>query len=221
MQNKLIPYIIIGILVIAGIAGASWYFVKQQATPAPVEQPPVVTPPEGQEKVPSEKAPADETANWKIYRNEQYGFEIKYPPDFFYEEHEGVDSDYLFEVGFASKEWEGEIVHNPAVYLYVIGSTNLSLQEWLDKNGTPADVVDILKTEGKYRYFSVQNIKSDIVNNNPALRFNHWAVSGGGESIILKNKSDILYEIHRHNSGVGTFPKDIYDQMLSTFKFLE
>lgn len=33
-------------------------------------------------KVP-EKVAEDETVDWKIYRNEEHGFEIKYPKDFF------------------------------------------------------------------------------------------------------------------------------------------
>ena len=68
MQTKLLPYIIIGVLVVAGVAGASWYFAIKQ--PAPLI-----------EVVPPEEVPVDETANWKTYRNEEFGFSIKYPPD--------------------------------------------------------------------------------------------------------------------------------------------
>ncbi len=32
-----------------------------------------------------EKVPKDETANWKTYKNDLWGFEIKYPPDFYLE----------------------------------------------------------------------------------------------------------------------------------------
>ena len=35
MQTKLLPYVIIGILVAAGVAGASWYFATKQPTPLP------------------------------------------------------------------------------------------------------------------------------------------------------------------------------------------
>jgi len=60
MQTKPIPYILIGILVIAGVAGASLYFVKKQSTPAP----------------------ADETANWRIYTNAIFKYQIGYPIGF-------------------------------------------------------------------------------------------------------------------------------------------
>jgi hypothetical protein len=62
MQNRTIPYIVVGIL-LAVVIGEGLYFAKKQKIQAPVEQPspaeqpaPVVTPPV-QEKVPPEKTP--------------------------------------------------------------------------------------------------------------------------------------------------------------------
>lgn len=76
MQFKIIPYIILGVLVIAGVAGASWYFVaRQPVTPptAPLVQP-EVTPPE---EVPLEEPPVDETADWYLFKFD--GWAVKLP----------------------------------------------------------------------------------------------------------------------------------------------
>ena len=83
MNNKGFTNIILIVLVVvfAGIAG---YFalVKKQE---PVAQQ-TTTPPPATTKTSTPPAatptPVDEIANWKIYHNEKYAFEVKYPPTF-------------------------------------------------------------------------------------------------------------------------------------------
>lgn len=61
-QKGIAPFVIILFLVVilAGVGGV-YYFKQQQAKNPPI---------------------SDETAGWKTYRNDQYGFEFKYPREY-------------------------------------------------------------------------------------------------------------------------------------------
>ena len=173
----------------------------------------------GEEKV------KDKTADWKTYRNEEYGFEIKYPSNFFVKS-EGFQPQepVVFIISFADEQWKNKGVHNPAVYIYVI-KTTLSSQEWLEENGTPISVFcggpEEPCPKKSYLYYGVSNVKEVNINNTPVLQFQHYGVSGSNKSTLFKKEPDTLYKIDAHSSGIGIFPQDIYDQMLSTFRFLE
>jgi len=221
MQNKTIPYTLIGILVIAGLAGASWYFVKRQSTPAPAEQPvpavkppeakppeetpPVVTPPEGQEKVPPEKAPADETANWKTYRNEKYGFEFRYPKEF-------AEDDKC-----AAREVdENEISVGYSIDIAIENSRGLSLSEYVDQDFNQEEFED------------VQRIESTI-DRQEAISISYRTIGMGrlgALTYVLKDGKVYIFSFLAgvecpvaYEMGVSEFL--VYNQILSTFRFLE
>jgi len=64
--------LILALIVGGGILGYLRYFKKELIS---LLQLPEIKKPE--------KVVEEETADWKTYRNEKYGFEIKYPPGFF------------------------------------------------------------------------------------------------------------------------------------------
>ncbi len=74
-------FIILGIILVIGIAGGAYYLGKTQITkpqppnPVVLAQTPQPTP--ASSVVPS--STSDETANWKTYTNTKYGYIIKYP----------------------------------------------------------------------------------------------------------------------------------------------
>jgi hypothetical protein len=77
-NKKAIVFLISVILVFAGITT----FITLKPSPQPqVTQPPVSTSPEKEIDV----------ANWKIYRNKEYGFEVKYPPNYIFQHPRGIE----------------------------------------------------------------------------------------------------------------------------------
>lgn len=70
--------IIVAVVVIVAIGGGIYWIFSQQQQP--VTPPPTVT---EEPKIP--EPPTDETADWKVYRNEEYRFEVRYPARWFHQ----------------------------------------------------------------------------------------------------------------------------------------
>ena len=79
---------ILVIILVVAVAAVAGYFVLVEKLLAPV----ITEQPEQQQAVPSvtddaspSVSPPDATANWKTYRNEEYGFEFEYPNNWYYD----------------------------------------------------------------------------------------------------------------------------------------
>lgn len=110
MQKGFVPiFLLIGILVMASVLSGALYFDKLKL-PQPAVNSPIVTTPTPQ------SVPVDETANWKTYVNDRYGFSFEYPSiwvvktgdsdsrqygkyAFFYKTGEKIDPSYMSKRG--------------------------------------------------------------------------------------------------------------------------
>lgn len=146
---------------------------------------------------------ADDTINWQVYCNDQYGFEIKYPENFFAREDEsGV-------ISIIGNQYKKQQFDFPAIYISPI-ITDLAPQQYFEKNEKKFGPSLFNKTE--------TTIGPDKIS---VVQFSSSSTTGdfSDETLVGANKGLIL-EIERHSYGrdKGEFPLEIYNQMLAAFK---
>ena len=158
----------------------------------------------------------DKLIDWKTYRSKEFGFEIKYPGNFLVKKVVDNNRKSEFIIEIAEKKWRKTPVHFPAFYLSII-KTELSSINWLDEVYDPISETKIKYSKDPPHGYS--DVKHSQINNMPVLQFKIWGASGSNDSTLIKKGPNFLYKLDAHHSSNGVFPEDIYNQMLSTFRF--
>ncbi len=171
------------------------------------------------EFAPCPTAKLNETEDWKTYKSGQMGFEIKYPSDLgvSYERISSTGTEVYF---YKSFQVAGEKI-NYIIMSIDVGSyysqelmREYTLDEWINENFLPLKEGESKKTI----VFGVDNYKGIKIEAVGIIKLIPYV-------FIQKDKN--IYEITGNVPSLNAeIPKDydpneIYNQMLSTFKFLD
>lgn len=192
-QKGLAPIIII-LIVVAILAGGilAWQcgWISKTPTPTPTSTP---TP------TPTPTSTPDETADWKTYTNEEYGFEVKYPDSWIIDEktYNTVKPLYVLSLSNKQKFKTGRIE------IDIQSTTYPSILSWAKEAHGPHGLQEV--KVGKEEILGQQFIEKKKIFTG-----------------LLKN--NFLYQIilfgeieEPKKSEIET----VYNQILSTFKFLD
>ncbi len=180
-------------------------------------------------EAPEEELVKDETSDWQNYRNEDYGFEIKYPSFL-----EGG------EPGCRISEIEDTIFIGP-ISLIFFDVQDLTLDEWINK-GIVETEEETKKTQESYRqagYGNWQEFGSKLVSREEisvggerAVKLSYQFVGAGFDlpvTISIK-KGDRIYDFRTNDANLvqegcaanfGRTPSETMELILSTFRFLD
>ena len=177
-----------------------------------------------------EEITKDETANWQTYRNEEYGFEIKYPSFL-----EGG------EPGCRISEIEDTIFIGP-ISLIFFDVQGLTLDEWINKEIAETEE-ETKKMQESYRQAGHENwqefgskllSREEIsIDGERAVKLSYQFVGAGFDlpvTVSIK-KGGRIYDFRTNDANLvqeecavkffGKTPSEAIKLMLSTFKFLE
>jgi len=179
--NSKIAIIIILVLAILIVGGVWWW--TQKSTP---EAPKTIGTP-----------PVDETAGWQTYKNEKYGFEIKYPNDASYSVQD-IGDDLLYYSN-------GHIQIKHVVIDSEYPSNRIHIEITTDKN-----ILDNVRLD------SIRDripLTEKSINNEIFTKFQRLGEGDGYGYLIQHDSKYFLLE------SVWGSQNEIFEKMMQTFKF--
>ena len=181
-----------------------------------------------------ETLPVDPIAIWQTYRNDTYGFEVKYPKEWDAEQNELLAGVYLFfnqDVEDFQRDFkytEDSLVFSIAVRKESTDPTKHPLFKRLKQLEQGQNFVEIRPvTEERIVYTKVRD---EFISNIPAVRYqnNEGEIDFSKglfprDNTVLLLKDDLAFIFAFQGGSQENVDKNkvVFDQILSTFRFIE
>lgn len=198
--------ILVGVLILAVVAGGAFFLGRQTSPVQTVVQTMVSPSPVPSQQVPVESpkqaspSPVDEIANWKTYTSTKYKYLIKYPTDW-------ETYAYGYKPSDEPKDIGGER------FLRKNGNSGSDLQI------TPSLSTELsYPTEEKFikGFFDNRIVSSITVDGAQGTKV-AGTLKGKNQEVVLFSKNGFIFEIQSESEDGAK----VFDQILSTFKFLD
>ncbi|MFH0863746.1 MAG: hypothetical protein V1858_01470 [Candidatus Gottesmanbacteria bacterium] len=193
----------IGLIVISSLG--TFLFIKSQTTQKPsLQEISIVSP---------TPTALDETANWKTYTNNKYSFSFKYPNGFLLEETTGSDNKNLLNVSITKLDSNNKTDLEYPTMGWGLAKTSLTPEEWIKNKNMCPNFSDKPSCTPIKSGFVKESIEVEQINRQYT----------GLDTFI--NKNGVLFDFNmsarKPNSNFSQEERDTYNQILSTFKFLD
>jgi len=164
---------------------------------------------------PTEEESEIDISDWKIYRNEKYGFEIKYPPNWDYNEE---DISYLHYVIPRGTKSGIQIRYKPINKTYSSSGKISYVPVQIKARNFPYQISEY---EKEVVINGIKFMETEPVPGRPSRIFFAENPKGSG-SVMITDFIPVIVEL---KAGISSREKSsyeaIFNQMLSTFKFIE
>lgn len=205
MNQKGLAPILIVVLIAALAAGG--YFIYKLPRTSVTPPTPQTTPAPSPTPSPSPAlTDTEEISNWKTYTNTRYGYSFKYPQDLYLKTPSAVENT----VTFLFEKYRGQTLIDQPEFGISASTDGKPLEELVNSIKAIAkqtgQVVSFqeIKLEGERAYRN-----ENIIKDNPMSNIT-----------TLVNHNNISYKITLFYSEMTEKQKSLYDQILSTFRFL-
>lgn len=181
--------------------------------------------------LPPEVPSADETANWKAYTNTKFNFSIKYPTDVYIDDTKSsLEKDKGTVLKFKNKDVRYFDTKTEKIYTKEPETGEYLIVEPVIGATFFADFTDVMKLDQivnhpNEKYYDKPLIYEKItINNNQAYRFEY--INRTNPRNIPWISTLLVVDKHIYKIDVSSYEitqelRSRYDQILSTFRFIE